>query len=127
MGKRTRQAKRRAALDNARVEWRDHEYGISLETIRLGHGERARLRWLLDPDPMVVLLSLGAMRKVLHEVEGQYVRACRQDGASWEELGWALGVTGEAVRRRHVSSTLVGSGRGAPSPLSSDDAGPGAA
>lgn len=110
MSKRTYRQKRRAAVEQSRVEWSNREYGVALETIRQGHGERVRLRWVLDPDPFVVLLSLGTVRQLLDQVEAEAVSGSRQDGASWEELGWALGLTGEAVRRRHVASTVVGKG-----------------
>lgn len=103
-GTRSKRDRRRRALEEARETWTDEAYGISLELIRQGRGQRARLRWLIDEEPMLALMGLHALRRMLDGVERELVLAGRSDGLSWEDLGWALERTGEAVRRRHAAA-----------------------
>jgi hypothetical protein len=106
-GKSRKREERQAAVRHAVDHWGDHEFGISLEEVRQGHGSRMRLRWLLDNDPYVVLMSLPYLRGLLDAVEREYVLALRVEAdTSWEDLGFALGITGEAARRRHRPAEL---------------------
>ena len=100
-GSQRKRAARRAGIETAREEWTDHEFGISLETMPSG---RHRVRWQMDQDPTITLLGLSRLRGLLEVVEREYVLGLRQDGDSWDDIGWTLGITGEACRRRHAAA-----------------------
>lgn len=87
----------------AREEWTDDQYGISLDRTAAG---RVRFRWLVDQDLSVALLGLSQVRGLLDVLEREYVFGLRQGGDSWDDIGWLLGITGEAARRRHAAAEL---------------------
>jgi hypothetical protein len=79
----------------------DDVFGWELRPLR-GHSGRARLRWIMDRDSYLALVSLQALRtRVLDGLEIALVEECRADGASWEDIGFALDVSGERARQKH--------------------------
>jgi hypothetical protein len=79
----------------------DTVFGWELRPLR-GHSGRARLRWVMDRDSYLALVALQALRsRVLDGLEMALVDECRADGVSWEDIGFALEVTGERARQKH--------------------------
>lgn len=87
--KRERIAARRAAEGDL--------LGVTLDQ----HRGRSRLTWLVDPDPMLALVGLADVRRRLEEVEAQLVVFGRLAGYPWDDLAWTLGVTRQALQKRH--------------------------
>jgi hypothetical protein len=52
-------------------------------------------------DPSVGLRAVGALRRLADQVEVAQVAAARRDGWSWEQIGDALGVSRQAVHKKH--------------------------
>jgi hypothetical protein len=52
-------------------------------------------------DPAVGLRAVVALRRLAEEVEARHVRRARDLGWSWEQIGDALGVTKQAVHKKH--------------------------
>lgn len=99
MDKRTTRRRRRLqAADRARTTWADQDFGLSL---RAKGGGRASLRWDIHPEPGLALLALPRLRAVLEQVETQLALQLRAEGDSWADVGFFLGLTGEAARRRY--------------------------
>lgn len=90
----------RATRDETRTLYNDAEFRIRYETFR--HGGRERWRWSLDeqPEAFIGLMALHRFRQHLEEVERGYVLAARVEGIAWEEIGWALGVSRDTIRKR---------------------------
>lgn len=78
----------------------DSVFGWDLKPYRSGVG-RARLRWVIDRDPYSALVALPRVRSVLDGLEDVLVDELRADAFSWDDIGFALDVTGEAARKRH--------------------------
>jgi len=57
-------------------------------------------------DPAVGLSAVASLRALLERVEVLHVQHARAQGWSWQEIGAALGVSKQAVHRKH------GGGRG---------------
>jgi hypothetical protein len=99
-----RAERRREARDRVIAARSDHSgvsdstYGMTLRPN--GPGGRLQLRWTVDPYPYHALCALPYVRNALLGVEQQLVREARAAGISWDELGFALDQSGEAVRRR---------------------------
>lgn len=53
-------------------------------------------------EPLSDLQRLGTEIRALQDQVPDLVREARSLGVSWDLLGWALGRTGEAVRRRYA-------------------------
>lgn len=78
--------------------WKDEDYGIGIRETRRG----ARLTWDIDREQIVALMGLHQLRgQVLARIESELVIGLRADGMPWEEIGWALGISRDAVRKRH--------------------------
>lgn len=52
-------------------------------------------------DPAVGLRAVAALRRLLEGLEGAQVVAARARGWSWHEIAVALGVSKQAVHRKH--------------------------
>jgi hypothetical protein len=52
-------------------------------------------------DPAVGLRAVVALRRLADQVEATHVAAARRDGWSWEQIGDALGVSRQAVHKKH--------------------------
>lgn len=78
--------------------WKDQDYGIAVSETRRG----ARLTWEIDREQFVALMGLHQLRgQVLARIEGDLVIGLRAAGIPWDEIGWALGISRDAVRKRH--------------------------
>jgi DNA-directed RNA polymerase specialized sigma24 family protein len=52
-------------------------------------------------DPQVGLRAVAALRRLLERLEAIQVDNARANGWSWQEIAAALGVTKQAVHRKH--------------------------
>ena len=52
-------------------------------------------------DPAVGLRAVVALRRLADQVEIAQVAAARREGWSWEQIGDALGVSRQAVHKKH--------------------------
>ncbi|MBK5222425.1 MAG: helix-turn-helix domain-containing protein [Acidimicrobiia bacterium] len=52
-------------------------------------------------DPEVGLRAVVVLRRLADQLEGDHVRAARAAGWSWEQIGDALGVSRQAVHKKH--------------------------
>jgi DNA-directed RNA polymerase specialized sigma24 family protein len=63
-------------------------------------------------DPAVGLAGVRALRELLERLEDLHVDAARRDGWSWQEIGAALGVSRQAVHKKHGGGRrMLGRGR----------------
>jgi DNA-directed RNA polymerase specialized sigma24 family protein len=53
------------------------------------------------PDPRTGLRAVRALRRLVEEMETVQVRRARALGWSWQEVAEALGVSRQAVHRKH--------------------------
>ncbi|SDU80225.1 hypothetical protein [Jiangella alkaliphila] len=56
----------------------------------------------VDADPRVGLRAVAALRRLVERLEGLQVESARRQGWSWEEIGAALGVSRQAVHKKHA-------------------------
>ncbi|SDS41686.1 hypothetical protein [Jiangella sp. DSM 45060] len=56
----------------------------------------------VDPDPRVGLRAVAALRRLVERLEALQVQSARRQGWSWEEIGAALGVSRQAVHKKHT-------------------------
>lgn len=61
-----------------------------------------------DADPKVGLRAVAALRKLLEQLEALQVRNARAAGWSWQEIANGLGVTRQAVHKKHAGGRLLG-------------------
>lgn len=54
-----------------------------------------------SPDPAAGLRSVTVLRRLADELEASLVDKARLAGWSWQEIGDALGVTRQAVHKKH--------------------------
>ena len=54
-----------------------------------------------SPDPAVGLAAVASLRELLERLEALHVDHARARGWSWQEIGAALGVSKQAVHRKH--------------------------
>src|SRR3954467_3535453 len=54
-------------------------------------------------DPRVGLRAVAALRKLVEQLEALQVHAARTQGWSWAEIAGALGVSKQAVHKKHAS------------------------
>jgi DNA-directed RNA polymerase specialized sigma24 family protein len=54
-----------------------------------------------DRDPRVGLRAVAALRKLLERLEAVQVRNARAKGWSWQEIAAELGVSRQAVHKKH--------------------------
>jgi hypothetical protein len=52
-------------------------------------------------DPRVGLRAVAALRRLVERLEALQVDNARRHGWSWEEIGHALGVSKQAVHKKH--------------------------
>jgi len=82
----------------AQEGWSDEAYGLKVQETRAG----VRLTWALDRDAFVALMALHQLRDgLLERFEFDLVVKLRSEGLPWEEIGWALGLSRQAVQKRH--------------------------
>jgi hypothetical protein len=58
-------------------------------------------------DPKVGLRSVAALRRLLEQLEGLQVHNARDQGWSWREIADELGVTKQAVHKKHAERRLL--------------------
>lgn len=100
--KKRRKAQARVAAEQRRTVFRDEEFGIRLERDSPSGGrDRLRVVWQVDAQPFLALMALDRLRKgTLHALEESLVSECRIDGLSWDDIGFFLGISGTAARKR---------------------------
>jgi hypothetical protein len=54
-------------------------------------------------DPAVGLRAVAALRELLERLEVLHVENAREQGWSWQQIGAALGVSRQAVHKKHGS------------------------
>jgi DNA-directed RNA polymerase specialized sigma24 family protein len=54
-----------------------------------------------DQDPRVGLRAVAALRKLLERLEAVQVRNARAKGWSWQDIAAELGVSRQAVHKKH--------------------------
>ena len=54
-----------------------------------------------SPDPAVGLPAVASLRALLEQLEALHVQNARDRGWSWQEIGAGLGVSKQAVHRKH--------------------------
>jgi DNA-directed RNA polymerase specialized sigma24 family protein len=59
-------------------------------------------------DPATGLRAVAALRKLLEQLERAQVMSARGQGWSWQDIADALGVSRQAVHKKHASSTTSG-------------------
>jgi DNA-directed RNA polymerase specialized sigma24 family protein len=52
-------------------------------------------------DPRVGLRAVAALRRLLEQLESVQVRSARNQGWSWQEIAAELGVSRQAVHKKH--------------------------
>lgn len=57
---------------------------------------------LTSTDPTVALRGVRALRKLVETLEAVHVRHARSIGWSWQDIADALGVTRQAVHKKHA-------------------------
>ena len=60
-----------------------------------------------DADPKVGLRAVAALRKLVEQLEALQVRNARGAGWSWQEIANELGVSRQAVHKKHAGSRLL--------------------
>jgi DNA-directed RNA polymerase specialized sigma24 family protein len=101
-GKQTKRERRRQVVETRSEVLDDRELGVRVElTARGGY----LVQWRSGTSSIDQLLGIERVRTALDDIEREVVLACRiAEGYSWEELGWCLGLTAEAVRRRYAGA-----------------------
>ena len=61
-----------------------------------------------DPDPAVGLRAVAALRKLLERLEALQVQNARAAGWSWQWIADELGVSRQAVHKKHAGGRLLG-------------------
>lgn len=61
----------------------------------------AATRAASDVDPATGLRAVAALRRLTDELERQQVQRARAAGWSWQQIGDALGVSRQAVHKKH--------------------------
>ncbi len=54
-----------------------------------------------DRDPRIGLRAVAALRRLLEQLEAVQVRSARAKGWSWQEIADELGVSRQAVHKKH--------------------------
>jgi DNA-directed RNA polymerase specialized sigma24 family protein len=54
-----------------------------------------------DQDPRVGLRAVAALRRLLEQLEAVQVRGARNQGWSWQDIAAELGVSKQAVHKKH--------------------------
>jgi hypothetical protein len=61
-----------------------------------------------DEDPVVALGAVARLRREAERTEAVLVRRARNGGAAWSEIAAALGVSKQAVHKKHGGRRLRG-------------------
>lgn len=69
---------------------RDRGYGL---LVKRGSKGALRLEWRGENDPLGSLMGLGNLREVVEELIRREAHDAIQVGYSWEDVGYALGMT----------------------------------
>ena len=56
---------------------------------------------LKSDDPAVGLRAVGALHRLAEQIEARSVRAARERGWSWEQIGDALGVSRQSIHAKY--------------------------
>jgi FixJ family two-component response regulator len=59
-------------------------------------------------DPKIGLRSVAALRRLLERLEELQVRNARARGWSWQQIAEELGVSKQAVHRKHAARRFLG-------------------
>ena len=62
-------------------------------------------------DPAVGLAAVASLRELLESLEELQVRNAREHGWSWQQIAARLGVSKQAVHKKHGTSRLIRRGR----------------
>ena len=62
-------------------------------------------------DPAVGLAAVASLRTLLESLETLQVTNARERGWSWQQIADALGVSKQAVHKKHGGRRLIGRGR----------------
>ena len=62
-------------------------------------------------DPAVGLAAVASLRALLESLEELQVRNARERGWSWQQIAEVLGVSKQAVHKKHGGRRLIGRGR----------------
>jgi DNA-binding NarL/FixJ family response regulator len=62
-------------------------------------------------DPAVGLSAVASLRALLESLEQLQVTNARERGWSWQQIADALGVSKQAVHKKHGTRRLLGRGR----------------
>jgi DNA-directed RNA polymerase specialized sigma24 family protein len=57
-----------------------------------------------DGDPRTGLRAVRALRRLLEQLEASQVASAREQGWSWQEIAEVLGVSRQAVHKKHRRS-----------------------
>ena len=69
--------------------------------------ERRELAAALESDdPAAGLRAVGALHRLAEQVEARSVRAARESGWSWEQIGDALGVSRQSIHAKYGKREL---------------------
>jgi hypothetical protein len=58
-----------------------------------------------SPDPAVGLRAVAALRRLVEQLEDLQVASARRQGWSWADIATALGVSKQAVHKKHAPHT----------------------
>jgi hypothetical protein len=61
-----------------------------------------------DQDPLVGLGAVARLRAEMERVEAVLVRRARNNGATWPQIAAVMGVTKQAVHKKHAGRGLFG-------------------
>lgn len=61
-----------------------------------------------DEDPVVALRGVAQLRGEVERAEAVLVRRARNAGATWVQIAAALGVSKQAVHKKHAGRGLLG-------------------
>ena len=62
-------------------------------------------------DPRVGLAAVAALRRLLESLEALQVRNARESDWSWQDIADVLGVSKQAVHKKHAGTRLLRRGR----------------
>ena len=62
-------------------------------------------------DPKVGLHAVAALRRLLEQLETRQVDNARAEGWSWQDIAAQLGVSKQAVHKKHAGRKLLRRGR----------------
>jgi ribosome-binding protein aMBF1 (putative translation factor) len=62
-------------------------------------------------DPAVGLAAVASLRELLESLEELQVRNAREQGWSWQQIAARLGVSKQAVHKKHGTARLIRRGR----------------